>query len=287
MGQFDVFVVNVAAPTVQRDLAAGPGALEMVVGGYAFAYAAGLVTGGRLGERYGYRRLFVIGMGAFAGTSLLCPRGHPDPAGPGPPGAGVGGLGDAAAGPGADHRQLPAAGAGAARWPGTAWRRSGFGRRPGPRRTARRQRPRRPGLAADLLGQRARRGAGRGAGRADAAHPEARPPPGAGPCRRARRHPRPGPAACAPHAGTQRRLAGMDLDRPGPVLDLALLRTRTFRAGLVANAAFLPTSPASLSSSPSPCSCRAGSVCIRSPPGWPSLRPVSPTPLPPWPPGRW
>lgn len=72
MGQFDVFVVNVAAPTVQRDLAAGPGALEMVVGGYAFAYAAGLVTGGRLGDRYGYRRLFVIGMGAFAGTSLLC-----------------------------------------------------------------------------------------------------------------------------------------------------------------------------------------------------------------------
>lgn len=71
-----------------------------------------------------------------------------------------------------------------------------------------------------------------------------------------------------------------------PVLDLALLRTRTFRTGLVANAAFLPTSPASLSPSPSPGSCRAGSVCIRSPPGWPSLRPVSPTPLPSWPPGR-
>ena len=72
MGQFDFFVVNVAAPSLQRDLGAGDAALEMIVGGYAFAYAAGLITGGRLGDLLGYRRMFVGGMTAFAATSLLC-----------------------------------------------------------------------------------------------------------------------------------------------------------------------------------------------------------------------
>ena len=46
-------------PALQRDLHAGPVALELVVGGYAFTYAAGLVTGGRLGDLFGYRRMFL------------------------------------------------------------------------------------------------------------------------------------------------------------------------------------------------------------------------------------
>ena len=72
MGQFDFFVVNVAAPSLQHDLHAGDSALELIVGGYAFAYAAGLITGGRLGDLFGYRRLFVIGMSGFVVASLLC-----------------------------------------------------------------------------------------------------------------------------------------------------------------------------------------------------------------------
>ena len=72
MGQFDFFVVNVAAPSLRADLHASDGALQIIVGGYAFAYAAGLVTGGRLGDLFGYRRLFVAGMAGFALTSLLC-----------------------------------------------------------------------------------------------------------------------------------------------------------------------------------------------------------------------
>lgn len=72
MAQFDFFVVNVAAPSFVRDLHASPAALELVVGGYAFTYATGMITGGRLGDLYGYRRLFLIGMIAFALTSLLC-----------------------------------------------------------------------------------------------------------------------------------------------------------------------------------------------------------------------
>jgi EmrB/QacA subfamily drug resistance transporter len=72
MALFDFFVVNVAAPSVQRDLGASTAALQLVVGGYAFTYAAALITGGRLGDRYGYRRMFVFGMGAFVVASAAC-----------------------------------------------------------------------------------------------------------------------------------------------------------------------------------------------------------------------
>jgi EmrB/QacA subfamily drug resistance transporter len=72
MAMFDYFVVNVAASSLQHDLHAGQAALELIVGGYGFAYASGLITGGRLGDLYGHRRLFVLGMALFAAASLLC-----------------------------------------------------------------------------------------------------------------------------------------------------------------------------------------------------------------------
>lgn len=72
MGLFDFFVVNVAAPSLQKDLNAGEASLELIVGGYAFTYASGLVTGGRLGDRFGYRRMFMLGMAGFTLASLLC-----------------------------------------------------------------------------------------------------------------------------------------------------------------------------------------------------------------------
>jgi EmrB/QacA subfamily drug resistance transporter len=72
MYAFDTNVVNVALPSLQRQLHAGPTALELVVGGYAFAYASGLVTGGRLGDLFGYRRLFLVGIAAFTLASVLC-----------------------------------------------------------------------------------------------------------------------------------------------------------------------------------------------------------------------
>src|SRR5579875_3403916 len=72
LSAFDFNVVNVAAPSLSRDLGVGPAALELVVGGYAFTYASGLVTGGRLGDLFGYRRLFLLGMAGFTVASLLC-----------------------------------------------------------------------------------------------------------------------------------------------------------------------------------------------------------------------
>lgn len=72
MAQFDLYVVNVAAPSLERDLHAGQAALELIVAGYAFTYASGLVTGGRLGDLFGSRRLFLYGTAAFTAASLLC-----------------------------------------------------------------------------------------------------------------------------------------------------------------------------------------------------------------------
>ena len=72
MAGFDIWVVNVAAPSLQRDLHVSDAALQLIVGGYAFMYASGMVTGGRLGDLVGYRRMFMIGVTSFAVASLLC-----------------------------------------------------------------------------------------------------------------------------------------------------------------------------------------------------------------------
>ncbi|MFF3154638.1 MFS transporter [Streptomyces sp. NPDC057910] len=68
----DFFIVNVALPSMDSDLAAGPALLELVVAGYGVAYAVLLVLGGRLGDMAGRRRLFLAGMAAFGLTSLAC-----------------------------------------------------------------------------------------------------------------------------------------------------------------------------------------------------------------------
>jgi len=68
----DFFIVNVALPTIDRDLQASQPLLELVVSGYATAYALLLVLGGRLGDGIGRKRLFMLGMAAFTLTSLAC-----------------------------------------------------------------------------------------------------------------------------------------------------------------------------------------------------------------------
>ncbi|MEU6230078.1 MFS transporter [Streptomyces sp. NPDC047042] len=68
----DFFIVNVALPTIGRDLSASEAVLELVVAGYGVSYAVLLVLGGRLGDLFGRRRLFLAGMAAFGVTSLAC-----------------------------------------------------------------------------------------------------------------------------------------------------------------------------------------------------------------------
>jgi EmrB/QacA subfamily drug resistance transporter len=72
MIMLDNTVVNVALPSIQRDLQIGLSELEWVVTGYALAFAALMLVGGKLGDAYGRRRLFVIGMAVFTLASLWC-----------------------------------------------------------------------------------------------------------------------------------------------------------------------------------------------------------------------
>jgi MFS family permease len=68
----DAFIVNVALATIGRSLRAGPAELELTVSGYGVAYACSLVAGGRLGDRLGRRKVFLIGMAAFTAASVAC-----------------------------------------------------------------------------------------------------------------------------------------------------------------------------------------------------------------------
>ncbi|GAB3355900.1 MFS transporter [Amycolatopsis echigonensis] len=68
----DFFIVNVALPTIDADLHASTATLELVVAGYGIAYAVLLVLGGRLGDTFGRRKLFLLGLILFTLTSLAC-----------------------------------------------------------------------------------------------------------------------------------------------------------------------------------------------------------------------
>ena len=68
----DNSIVNVAIPSIRRTLGASFAEAELVVAGYAFTFAVGLITGGRLGDIFGQRRMFLVGFGAFTLTSALC-----------------------------------------------------------------------------------------------------------------------------------------------------------------------------------------------------------------------
>jgi EmrB/QacA subfamily drug resistance transporter len=68
----DVSIVNVAIPSIQRDIGASFAAVQLVIAGYQLAFACLLITGGRLGDIFGRKRLFMIGMATFTIASALC-----------------------------------------------------------------------------------------------------------------------------------------------------------------------------------------------------------------------
>ncbi|WP_409495860.1 MFS transporter [Amycolatopsis sp. cmx-11-12] len=72
MDLLDSTIVNVAGPSLEKSLGTTPVGLQWVIGGYALTLGAGLVLGGRLGDRYGRRPMFLFGLVAFTVASLLC-----------------------------------------------------------------------------------------------------------------------------------------------------------------------------------------------------------------------
>src|SRR3954464_8887283 len=71
MIMLDNTVVNVALPSIQRDLGASLSSLEWTVNAYTLSFAVLLVTGGRLGDIFGRRRMFLFGVATFAASSAL------------------------------------------------------------------------------------------------------------------------------------------------------------------------------------------------------------------------
>jgi EmrB/QacA subfamily drug resistance transporter len=68
----DVSIVNIAIPSIQRDLHASYADVQWALAGYTLAYALVLITGGRLGDTFGRKRLFLIGVTGFTIMSALC-----------------------------------------------------------------------------------------------------------------------------------------------------------------------------------------------------------------------
>jgi len=72
MALLDTTIVNVALPSIRAGLHATPASLEWIVAGYALAYGLALVPGGRAGDRFGHKRLFLIGLTIFTLASVAC-----------------------------------------------------------------------------------------------------------------------------------------------------------------------------------------------------------------------
>ncbi|MEV4125403.1 MFS transporter [Nocardia sp. NPDC049707] len=72
LDMLDSTITNIAAPTIARDLHGGPSLIQWLGASYALSLGVLLVVGGRLGDRYGKRRLFLIGLAGFTLASIAC-----------------------------------------------------------------------------------------------------------------------------------------------------------------------------------------------------------------------
>ncbi|RLJ33174.1 EmrB/QacA subfamily drug resistance transporter [Chryseobacterium sp. 7] len=68
----DVFIINIAIPTIKKGIHANDGEMQFVIAGYLLGYAAFLITGGRAGDHFGRKKVFFWGMLAFTVASCLC-----------------------------------------------------------------------------------------------------------------------------------------------------------------------------------------------------------------------
>lgn len=72
MGNMDSSIVNVATKTIFQDLGASGGELQTILSGYTLMFGILVVTGARLGDDKGFRRMFLVGLVGFVTASLLC-----------------------------------------------------------------------------------------------------------------------------------------------------------------------------------------------------------------------
>src|SRR5215472_8576380 len=72
LGVIDFFIANIGVPTIRHALGASYSEIELVIAGYGLAYAVCLITGGRLGDIFGRKITFILGMAGFALTSAFC-----------------------------------------------------------------------------------------------------------------------------------------------------------------------------------------------------------------------
>src|SRR5436190_23041127 len=72
MDLLDALVTTIAAPSIRTDLGGSLSLIQWLGAAYTLAMAVGLLTGGRLGDIYGRRRMFVVGAVGFTAASLVC-----------------------------------------------------------------------------------------------------------------------------------------------------------------------------------------------------------------------
>jgi EmrB/QacA subfamily drug resistance transporter len=72
LASIDFNIVTIAIPSIQRGLGTSFSEIQLIVAGYALSFAVLLITGGRLGDLYGRRRMYTIGMAGFTMASALC-----------------------------------------------------------------------------------------------------------------------------------------------------------------------------------------------------------------------
>lgn len=68
----DIFIINVSIPSIQRDLHASNGEMQFMIAAYLIGFASFLITGGRMGDLYGRKKTFIIGLVAFMVSSMAC-----------------------------------------------------------------------------------------------------------------------------------------------------------------------------------------------------------------------
>src|SRR5438309_4095501 len=72
MELLDTTIVNIAIPSIQANLGASYATIQWLIAGYALTFATLLITGGRMGDVYGYKKIFMYGVAGFTLASLFC-----------------------------------------------------------------------------------------------------------------------------------------------------------------------------------------------------------------------